>query len=317
MNGEPRGMRAAAPGGALRPAVPSEGAAALPAPPRIEPAGIIANRALASGIRWIDLALPGDWGPPLPGQYVSLALDPPLRETEPGCCGSGLARRPFSVSGFERAGAHARLALLYAPVGRVTRRLAEARPGESIDLLGPLGTAFPLAPEAAEPFLLVGGGRGIAPLLFAAAELARAKRAFEIFHGTRTAAEAPPAERIPGPPVHRSTDDGSLGLRGSVLDLLAQAAPRTGTILACGPHGMLATLAAWAEERGLPCWVSIEENFGCGLGTCGGCAVPAADPPGGYLWACRDGAVLPAQALDWGRWGAPAAPLEPGCGGEA
>lgn len=312
------------------------------APPRLARAGVIANHRLAAGLHWIDLALSGDWGPPAPGQYVSLTLGPPLREEEPGACGGGVARRPFSVARFEPAGSHARLGLLYAPIGRVTRALALLTPGEEIELLGPLGTAFPEprgtaaagareAPEtipcAAAPFHLVGGGRGIAPLLFTADRLRAAGAEHALYYGTRTAAEALPDEWLRAGTLHRATDDGSLGLEGSVIDLLEHLSPAAGTILACGPHRMLASLAAWALRRELGCFVSIEENFGCGLGTCGGCAVPAADPPGGYVWACRDGAVLSAERLDWARWGgapaaAAAAPAhapgpragDPGCG---
>jgi dihydroorotate dehydrogenase electron transfer subunit len=287
--------------------------------PAVLRAGIIAQRRLGEGIHWLEVALPAAWGPPRPGQFVSLAVDPVLREGEPGCCGSGLVRRPFSIAGYERLDGHARLALLYSPIGRVTRRMLALQPGEDLDLLGPLGSAFPLDAEGA-PYHLVGGGRGIAPLLFVAGALGRANLPYTLYYGTRTACEAMPLEALPRAAVRQATDDGSLGARGTVIELLDHAAPAQGTILACGPNRMLSALAQWAGPRGLPCWVSIEEHFGCGLGTCGGCAVPAVDPPGSYLWACRDGAVLAAGSLDWNRWIRAAAPpatsRDPWCGGE-
>jgi dihydroorotate dehydrogenase electron transfer subunit len=268
--------------------------------PSVARAGVLANRALATGIRWLELALPAAWGPPLPGQYVSIGLDGPVIEREPGRSRLALLRRPFSVAGYDDADGHRRLAILYAPVGRVSRRMAQLGPGAEVGVLGPLGTAFPL--DGAGPMHLVAGGRGIAPMLFAAHELGRRARPFTLFYGARRAAEMIAPEGIPDAALRYATDDGSRGAAATVVELLARETRAGATLLGCGPHGMLDALARLARARGDDCWVSIEETFGCGLGTCGGCAVPAARPAGEYLWACRDGAVVRADALDWAAW---------------
>jgi dihydroorotate dehydrogenase electron transfer subunit len=273
-------------------------------------AGVLSNRAIASGVHWLELALPTAWGAPRPGEYVSIALDEPLIEREPGRARPALLRRPFSVAGYDDANGHRRLAILYAPVGRVSRRMTRLAPGAQIDLLGPLGTAFPL--DGAGPVQLVAGGRGIAPLLFTARELRRRARPFTLFYGARGAAQMIAPEGIPGDALRLATDDGSRGAAATVVELLAREPDAGATLFGCGPHAMLAALASLARARGADCWVSIEENFGCGLGTCGGCAVPAAHPPGEYLWACRDGAVVRADALDWAAW---ARAYPPACAG--
>lgn len=277
-------------------------------PPRVEPrlfsAGILENAPAAEDFLQMELAIPADWGPPRPGQFVSVALPPP---DSSGNRGEALLRRPFSVAGFSRADGCARLRLLYAPVGRVTARMRALAPGSQLDCLGPLGSCFPL--DAAEPALLVAGGCGVAPLLFLAGELARAGRRFSVLYGTRRAAQMLPAARFAGAAeVLTATDDGSCGRWGTVMDLMETASPLPATVMACGPRPMLAAVARWAAERAIACLVSLETVFGCGTGLCGGCAVPAAGEPRHYLWACREGPVLEAQRLDWKAWSETCAP---------
>jgi len=269
-------------------------------PPAVVRAGLIENRRLAEGIHWLTLALPAAWGPPLPGQYVSVTPAPALREDRPGDVRLGLLRRPFSVARFEARPGRCRLGLLYAPVGSVTRALQALEPGAELDLLGPLGTTFPL--RGPTPRRLVAGGRGIAPMLFYADYLADRGARIELYYGARRGSELIPLPEALQPLTRWATEDGSRGRRGTVLDLLDGDERAGGSVAACGPHGMLAAVARWARRRRLTCWLSIEEVFGCGLGICSGCAVPAADPPGTYLWACRDGAVVAAERLAWEAW---------------
>ena len=89
-------------------------------------------------------------------------------------------------------------------------------------------------------------------------------------------------------------------------------------MLACGPHGLLAAVAQEAHERAWPCWVAVEEIFGCGLGLCGSCAIPAlggGDEYGRFIWACREGPVLASERIDWAAWQLPPGP--PSAGGQA
>jgi dihydroorotate dehydrogenase electron transfer subunit len=263
--------------------------------PALFTGGILENRRVAEGLLRLELAVPASGAAPEPGQFVSLVLEPP---GEPSA--GPVLRRPFSVAGYVAAAGRRRLTLLYAPVGQVTRRLAALPPGATIGLLGPLGTAFPLS--APEPILLVGGGRGIAPLLFLGAELARRERGFAVAYGTRRGAEMLPSAELPGGSIWLATEDGSRGHDGTVFKALEALSTTPRSVMACGPHAMLAAIARWAAARGAACWVSVEAIFGCGTGLCGGCAIPAAQERRGFLWACRQGPVLSAEEVDWERW---------------
>jgi dihydroorotate dehydrogenase electron transfer subunit len=271
----------------------------LPAPPALFRAGVIENRCVSTAMRRLTLAVPDDWGPPLPGQFVSLTLDRPWDDAGPGRVDGPLLRRPFSVSDFRREGASCRLEILYAEAGHVTSRLAAVPSGTEIDLLGPLGTAFP-SDGIADP-VLVAGGRGVAPFVFYARERRRRGRAFTFLYGARTGAELIALPDLPADRLHLASEDGERGMRGTAGALLETlGAAHDGPVLSCGPHGMLHAVAAWTRARGRRCWVSVESIFGCGVGLCGGCAVPARE--GGYRWACRDGPVIDAEELDWERW---------------
>ena len=269
------------------------------APPALFRAGVIENRRVSKALRRLTLAVPEDWGPPLPGQFVSLTLERPWDDVGPGRADGPLLRRPFSVSDFRRDGAHCRIEILYAAVGQVTGRLALTPSGTELDLLGPLGTSFP-SEGLADP-VLVAGGRGVAPFVFYARARARRGLAFTLIYGARTGAELVALPELPADHVHLASEDGARGTCGTAGALLdARGAGHDGPILSCGPHGMLHAVAAWARSRGRRCWVSVESIFGCGVGLCGGCAVPARG--GGFRWACRDGPVIDAEELDWERW---------------
>ncbi len=278
-----------------------QGEAVSGSAPANAPAGILSNQRIARGVHWLELAVPDAWGPPVPGQFVTLTPEPAWDDRVAGDAGLALLARPFSVAAFEAEGLRRRLGILYAPIGKVTRRLSELLPGGTLGLLGPLGTGFPL--EGERPVWLVAGGRGIAPLLFLSQELKRRGRACSWFYGARSANELVPLPGIPEGEVRYATEDGSCGWHGTVCDLLATC--ETGalpSVMACGPRGMLAALARWAAERAIDCWVSVEETFGCGTGLCGGCALPATGDDPRYLWACRDGPVLRAAQIAWRAW---------------
>ena len=269
-------------------------------------AEVLQNRQVADGMYDLQLAVPRSWGPAMPGQFVSLTLERSWREDLPGDGGAALLRRPFSLAGSRVTPTGTELAVLYSPVGKVTRELCKVEAGERVDLMGPRGTAFPLR-EGTHP-VLVGGGRGIAPFFFVGAALEAKDRPFSVLYGMRTAAQAVPMGQFEKGTVY-ATEDGSRGVRGTVIDLLDRRLPKTADpplILTCGPHGMLAAVAEWARAHDTECWVSLEEVFGCGIGICAGCAIPATTAAGGeygrFLWACREGPVVAASDVDWERW---------------
>jgi len=256
-------------------------------------ARITRNDMVAPGVRLLGLEAPEPAAAARPGQFVMLRVDP---EDDP------LLARPFSVYGVEGE----ELLVLYRMVGRGTRRLARLKPdGERLVMWGPLGRPFDLDLERP---LLVAGGMGLAPLVFAARRLRNSGREVKGLCGAATKRELAGGQfldldgyLIDSVIWRVSTDDGTFGRRGPVtlrLEELLEKEPPEG-VLACGPLAMLKAVAGLCQSRRVPCQVSLEAPMACGVGACQGCALPAAG--GGYLRVCREGPVLPAQRLDWSR----------------
>lgn len=210
-----------------------------------------------------------------------------------------LLPRPMSLL----TGGH-RPSILIKVVGEGTRRMAVASSGEPFLLLAPLGRPWSKAPEGARP-LLVAGGVGVAPLLYLARELAETNgpKALALYGG-RTAADLPLDRDLAAvSDVRVATEDGSRGTKGRVTVLLEAALDEAAAhnesirVYTCGPHGMMAAVAAICAERGVACEVSLETPMGCGYGVCLGCPVPRAS--GGYLYACTEGPCVDAAVIAW------------------
>ena len=239
-----------------------------------------------------------------------------------GAANPALLPRPMSVAGVVRHSGRMTLGFLYAPVGVGTHALATLRPGARVEVLGPLGRGSPLN-RPGTPVLLA-GGRGVAPLLFAAAELARRGRRAEFLFGARDRRhlvgldDARRTLRRLGGRLHVCTDDGSRGMCGHVVGLLERVAPRLGehpVLHACGPHAMLKAAARWALERDCEAWLAMESVMACGTGVCRGCPLPrsaggrAAFPVESpsllgnrdFAMCCTEGPVFESRALDWER----------------
>jgi dihydroorotate dehydrogenase electron transfer subunit len=180
---------------------------------------------------------------------------------------------------------------LLEQVGPGTRRLCELNPGDRLWMLGPLGTSF-TAPEQDRRPLLVGGGIGIAPLIFWQRVLGDGATALL---GFRDGPCARAATLIRDPQL--VTDDGSQGRRGLVSDLLGEALDLNDSamVYACGPPAMLEAVRSLCAERSVPAELALEAGMACGFGACYGCVVPRRDD--GYLRVCLDGPVLDANEL--------------------
>ena len=226
----------------------------------------------------------------VPGQFVMVQI---------GTQESPLLRRPFSIFGLIRDGDRiAGIELLIKKVGKGTCRLAKMRPGDALDLLGPLGHGFRFMPNA-NLIYLAAGGIGVAPIRFLAAELlARgvSPESCRLYLGGRSKQDLicrEDFERL-GIAVTVTTDDGSDGDQCLITDPLELAVQEQtpDMVYACGPHGMLACVAGIAQRTQVPCQVSIETFMACGLGACLGCAVESKKDAEVYLHACVNGPVF-------------------------
>jgi dihydroorotate dehydrogenase electron transfer subunit len=230
-----------------------------------------------------------------PGQFVQIGVRGP----------STLLRRPFSIANVSRQGPVAgTVDVVFDAHGPGTEWLAELGPHDVIDVVGPLGTAFPL-PQRKVNALLVGGGYGVAPLFYLAEQLTKKGLRVDMIVGAAT------EERILGPieakrlsaSVAFTTDDGTYGTRGRVTDVLDEVVrtTRTGVVYACGPNPMLNALSARCVELGLPIQVAVEERMACGIGVCFTCVLPirGRDDLVRMKRSCIDGPVFNGAKVAW------------------
>jgi dihydroorotate dehydrogenase electron transfer subunit len=259
-------------------------------------ATVLHNTRIGASYGRIGLACGDGFASSRPGQFVMLGFPDALQP---------LLRRPFSIHRtIGGDGAPAGIELLYKVVGPATRRLAQARPGESLSLLGPLGSAFSLPPGTRRLYLAA-GGVGVAPLTFFAERLqGRGRSAPEcrLFLGGRSREDLlciETFERL-GVAVVPTTDDGSCGDRCLVTSPLEEAIGRQppDLVLACGPREMLACVLGIVRRHGIACQVSIETMMACGMGACLGCAVEGRRDRSRFLHACLDGPVFDAEEIE-------------------
>ena len=240
-------------------------------------------------------SLRDDDGPaPRPGQFYMLATERHWEQE---------GARPFlpralSVADTAPLGGGARLDFLIEGIGPGTDRLCELEVGEGVWVNGPLGNSFSepreLSPSAAGA-ILVGGGIGVAPLALLRRRFAELGVPAQILLGFRDREHSGGLDDLfSNCQIGLASDDGHLGERGYVTDLLA--AMLTGddaasaAVYACGPPPMLEAVRAMCAERGVACELAMESPMACGYGACFGCAVPK--PEGGYMRLCVDGPVL-------------------------
>ena len=253
----------------------------------MEDAKVVGQRVLNATTRQIDLIAPVIAADAVPGQFVNVQV---TKHSAP------LLRRPLGVAAVDRK--NGALSLIYRILGEATQILAEACSGDVLSLVGPLGRGFDL--QAKQP-LFVGGGTGLAPLLYLADAFRARGIVPDVLMGGRTATELfwkDLYEEKAGL-LGLTTDDGSLGTQGTVLALLPDmlSAKAYDCVYVCGPAPMMKAVSAAALAAGLPCQVSLEKYMGCGLGACLSCSCQGV---GKRLKVCKDGPVFWAQEVaEW------------------
>jgi len=230
-----------------------------------------------------------------PGQFIMLRLP---EQPVP------FLRRPFSIHRLIKKNDRIEgIELLYRVVGAGTEKLSGYKVGDYADIVGPLGTGFSVS-DSCRRIFIIGGGIGIAPLLFLALTLNEKGvdlSCSTLFLGGKTGDDILCKDDFAGLKlrVQIITDDGSSGEKGLVTDLLERDIKRKSPdiICACGPFAMLESVARIAATYSVPCQISIETIMACGIGACLGCAVEKKNGPGEYLHVCMDGPVFDANIL--------------------
>ena len=255
-------------------------------------AKILKNYSVGGSYVKLKIACPKISRVALPGQFVNIKV------------GEGfipLLRRPVSIHSVKGNN----FELLCEVVGKGTEILSKKKPGEFLNLIGPLGNGFSLL--AARSSLLVAGGMGVAPLVFLAEKLReipnpKSQIPILVLVGAKTKKQilcVKEFEKI-GCVVKIATDDGSAGFKGKVTDLLKNLLSTTDyrlpTIYACGPNPMLRAVSAIAKTKNIPAQVSLEEHMACGIGACLGCVVNTKE---GMKRVCKEGPVFMAKEIIW------------------
>lgn len=217
----------------------------------------------------------------VPGQFVNVRVN----------CESILPflRRPFSISNIEGDF----LYLMFNVYGEGTKILASKKPGEKVDLIGPLGKGFNIK-GGYETAVIAGGGLGVAPFPFFSKRAFAEEKKIISFIGGRTSKDV---ITFGLSNVQTCTDDGSKGFKGNVIDLMIENVSLLKSsgkikVFACGPNAMLRTLKSFVLANDFDCEVSTECAMACGFGICQGCPIESSINPERYLLVCKDGPVF-------------------------
>lgn len=271
---------------------------------------VLSNRRVGE-YHQLTLVAPGVAEQVRPGHFIALAVG--------GETTAHLLRRAFSVYRTQDRGVYGgTIDIVFADHGPGTRWLSQMRQHDSLDVVGPLGKPFAL-PKEPVTCTMVGGGYGSAPLFTLAEQLRERGCRVDFVLGAATEGRlfgVLEAKRM-SQSVAVTTEDGSLGDRGRVTDVLPALLDRTGSdvVYACGPMGMLAAVADMAARFGAHSQCAVEEAMACGIGVCMTCVLPVVGDDGvtRMLRSCIDGPVFRGDRVRWAdvgtvpadTWGAP------------
>jgi len=262
---------------------------------------VVSNKRIKSVYCLLGIECPPIANQIKPGQFVMIKVSDDR---------SPLLRRPFSVyKSYPISHPEKRkrgcLFILYKKVGKGTRKMTTLKSGEKVDLIGPLGNGFILPPlPSSSNIILIGGGVGIVSL-YPLAEALKGRKLF-IFIGGKTQHDILCTKdfKIFNSNIFVATEDGSLGTKGTVVDLFLSQRKNFKRdeecyLYACGPVAMLKALAGIAKLKNFTCQASLEARMGCGFGACWGCVVKTNHPETPYQRVCKEGPVFILKDILW------------------
>ncbi len=222
----------------------------------------------------------------LPGQFVEVRVDNAPQT---------FLRRPISINFVDRAANE--LWLLVAIVGDGTRHIAALREGDTLNCVLPLGNGFTMPTTSEEQVLLVGGGVGVAPLLYTGAQMAKMGCRPTFLLGARTKADLLEINEFEKyGRLCITTEDGSEGERGFVTNHSILSTEKFDRVEVCGHKPMMVDVARWANTAGVDCEVSLENMMACGVGACLCCVEKTVK---GNVCVCKEGPVFNINQLTW------------------
>ena len=180
--------------------------------------------------------------------------------------------RPISICEIDRE--KGTLRIVHRVVGKGTEEFSKAEAGDSFEILGPLGNGFPIEEAKGKKVLMIGGGIGVPPMLQTAKEI---EGEAIIVSGYRNQDLFLKEELESAGTLFIATEDGSVGTKGNVVDAIRENQIEADMMFACGPKPMLRALKDYALEKGIPCWISMEEKMACGIGACLACVCQSKD----------------------------------------
>jgi dihydroorotate dehydrogenase electron transfer subunit len=257
----------------------------------LENVTIMKNKCVGPGLYELECFAPQVADKGEPGQFIHIEINPyEIKYPSP------FLRRPFSFYEIDKK--QGRVSILYRVRGEGTSIMAKMQTGEGLNVLGPLGKGFTL-PTGGSKALLIGGGMGIAPLVYLADSLSQINCDITVLYGAETASElvALKALRQKGAKCFVATDDGSRGYKGPVTSILSDVIKRNkiltpDIIYSCGPLEVIAYVVSFAKEQGIPGEASLESHMACGVGVCLGCALKLKPDDVGYTKVCNEGPVF-------------------------
>lgn len=222
----------------------------------------------------------------LPGQFAEVRVD-----NSP----TTFLRRPISINYVDYKTNE--LWLLVQIVGDGTRKMCELKAGELINIVFPLGNSFTLPETKDAKLLLVGGGVGIAPLLFWGSYLKERGYKCNFLLGGRSSDNLLQlCEFEKYGDVYTTTEDGTHGEKGFVTQHSVLEGSKFDNIYTCGPTPMMKAVALYAAKTGTNCEVSLENTMACGIGACLCCVT---DTTEGHVCVCTEGPVFNITKLKW------------------